>query len=287
MVTQPGNPAADSGQPPRQRQVYRAYLALQSIAATHFSGSLAGRLVLSVDFALHGAEAALATTIAGGAFLGIEPDSAKLKVALRNGSCDFMVNTLDEALRVLKNELRKGTPLSAGLVGYPAEILPAMVKRGVQPNLIADSLTLDPAEAAIESSPQKQDPPTDAGQAPWHPAMAILFERGAHRLGTGGNESLPNAEVVWTAANPQDLRRMDKIALDWLPVPDTVRRRWLEQAPGYFYRQAPLERVLGLAQGEWESLWVAFEKASASAAFQSPVMVQLRLADGSEQIIPL
>ena len=52
---------------------------------------------------------ALAPTIAGGAFLGIDSSSKHLKAAVRNGSCDFMVNTLDESLRVLKNELRKQT----------------------------------------------------------------------------------------------------------------------------------------------------------------------------------
>ena len=58
---------------------------------------------------------------------------------MRNGSCDFMVNTLDESLRVLKNELRKKKALSVGLLGEASAILPAMVERGVQPDLVADT----------------------------------------------------------------------------------------------------------------------------------------------------
>src|SRR6185312_127712 len=148
---------------PRQAAVYRKYLQLQFVAERRFSCSLAGRLVLSVGFGVEGAELALATAIAGGTFLGIESDPQRLKAAVRNGSCDFMVTTLDEALRVLKNEIRKGTPLSTGLLGSAAEILPAIVERGVQPDLIAAHASREnPAESvALE------------------PAINQLVERGA------------------------------------------------------------------------------------------------------------
>ncbi len=63
--------------------------------------------------------------IAGGTFLGIDRSTEHLKAAVRNGSCDFMVNTLDESLRVLKNEVRKKKALSVGLLGEATEILPA------------------------------------------------------------------------------------------------------------------------------------------------------------------
>ena len=208
---------------PRQSAVHRRYLELASIAASRFSGTLAGRLLLSSSFGIRGAELALATTIAGGVFLGIEPDSERLKTAVRNGSCDFMVNTLDEALRVLKNELRKRTPLSTGLLGDAADILPAMVVRGVQPDLVA--------------------PAPDTG---YRSSLDTLSERGAHILPPPNTETPAPEEVSWTAATPHDRRQLDRLALDLLPPEDTVRRRWLEQAPGIFHRQRPPERVLDL-----------------------------------------
>jgi|GEM_PF-660372 len=212
----------------RQSAVYRQYLELQSIAAERFSGALAGRLLLcAAGFDLRGAELALATTLAGGAFLGIDPDPERLKTAVRNGSCDFMVNTLDEALRVLKNELRKHAPLSTGLLGDPADILPAMVARGVQPDLIA--------------------PAPDEG---YRRSLDTLSERGAHILTPPNTETPAPEEVSWSAATPRDMRHLDRIALDLLPPEDTVRRRWLEQAPGIFHRQKPLERILDLHPAE-------------------------------------
>jgi urocanate hydratase len=238
---------------PQQAVVYRTYLKLQSKAAERFSGTLAGKLVLGIGFGQHGAETALATAIAGGAFLGIERDPQILKGAVRNGSCDFMVNTLDESLRVLKNELRKRKPLSVGLVGDAAEILQAMIERGVQPDLIA-------------------------GTSPWEAHRAALtsfLERGAEMLTHGGScEGAAEDEVVWTAANLQDLRRMDKIALELIPAEDRVRRRWLEQAAGNFYRQVPLERVVGLRAEELEHFLDGLKNSGLTSAFQFPAMVR-------------
>lgn len=245
---------------PRQAVVYRTYLELQSIAAQRFSGALAGRLVLSIGFDHSGAELALATTIAGGVFLGIEPDTQTLKTAVRNGSCDFMVNTLDEALRVLKNELRKRTPLSAGLLGNPEDILPEMIDRGVQPDLIADT-------------------------AP-HAAVHTLVERGAQIL-TPADTNPTSEEVIWTAANPEDLRRMDRIALDSIPAEDQVRRRWLEQAPGNFHRQIPLERVVVLRPEEMVRLLELAGNAHASSPFQAPVAVRWKDSAGVEKTTAL
>jgi urocanate hydratase len=273
-------PEEKSDPAPRQLAVYRKYLRFQSIAGKQFSGSLTGRMILCVGFGSQGAELALATTIAGGAFLGIESDSQRLKAAIRNGSCDFMVNTLDEALRVLKNELRKRTPLSAGLLGEASDILPAMVERGVQPDLIADNSAMEPGAVAKKPTSQSRD----AG----HSALQQIIERGAELLenAEAADDSVAD-EVVWTAANPRDMRRMDQIALEIIPPEDRVRRRWVEQAVGYFYRQIPLERIIGLHPEERTRLLAALKGANSSSAFQSPANVLWQSPGGTQQIVTL
>ena len=49
-----------------------------------------------------------------------------------------MVTTLDEALRILKNAVRKGDNDSVGLVGNCADLIPEMAKRGVLPDIVTD-----------------------------------------------------------------------------------------------------------------------------------------------------
>ena len=59
---------------------------------------------------------AAAVSIAGGTTLAIDSDAAAMKSAMRAGYLDFVVNSLDEALRTLKNEIRQKRPLSVGLI---------------------------------------------------------------------------------------------------------------------------------------------------------------------------
>ena len=56
----------------------------------------------------------LAATMTGAAFLGIDVDPERIKKRLKTGYCDFMVTTLDEALRILKNAVRKKENFQSG-----------------------------------------------------------------------------------------------------------------------------------------------------------------------------
>ena len=73
----------------------------------HFAGDLAGRLIVSGGMGGMGGAQPLAATMTGAAFLGIDVDAERIKKRLKTGYCDFMVTTLDEALRILKNAVRK------------------------------------------------------------------------------------------------------------------------------------------------------------------------------------
>src|SRR2546421_6844896 len=80
----------------------------------------------------------LAATMTGAAFLGIDVDPERIKKRLKTGYCDFLVTTLDEALRILKNAIRKKENVSVGLVGNCADIIPELANRGVVPDILTD-----------------------------------------------------------------------------------------------------------------------------------------------------
>jgi urocanate hydratase len=65
-------------------------------------------------------------------------DPERIKKRLKTGYCDFMVNSLDEALRILKNAVRKKEAISVGLVGNCADVIPEMAERGVLPDILTD-----------------------------------------------------------------------------------------------------------------------------------------------------
>src|SRR6201982_2019498 len=104
----------------------------------HFSGDLAGKLIVSGGMGGMGGAQPMAATMAGAAFLGIDVDPERIKKRIKTGYCDFMVNTVDEALRILKNAVRKKENVSVGLVGNCADIIPELAERGVVPDILTD-----------------------------------------------------------------------------------------------------------------------------------------------------
>jgi urocanate hydratase len=119
-------------------------------AEKHKLGSLEGKLVVSGGMGGMSGAQPLAATMTGAAYLGIEVDPERIKKRLKTGYCDFMVNTLDEALRILKNAIRKKEAVSVGLVGNCADVIPELAERGVVPDLLTDQTSAhDPLNGYI------------------------------------------------------------------------------------------------------------------------------------------
>lgn len=115
-----------------------AYEGLAAAARKHFGGTLAGRLVLAGGMGATGGALPLAATLNGAAFLGVEADPEQIKRRVKSGYCEVMVNDLDEALRILKNSVRKHEAASVGLIGNCADVIPELARRGIVPDLLLD-----------------------------------------------------------------------------------------------------------------------------------------------------
>ncbi|MFQ5816633.1 MAG: urocanate hydratase [Terriglobia bacterium] len=116
----------------------------------HFRGELRGKLLVSGGLGGMGGAQPLAATMNGACFLGIEVDPERIKRRVRSGYCDVMVNDLDEALRILKEPLRKKEAVSVALVGNCAEVIPALARRGILPDLLTDQTSAhDPLNGYI------------------------------------------------------------------------------------------------------------------------------------------
>jgi urocanate hydratase len=118
--------------------VQGTYETFNAAGDKHFGGDLSGRLIVSGGMGGMGGAQPLAATMTGAAFLGIDVDPERIKKRLKTGYCDFLVTTLDEALRILKNAIRKKENVSVGLVGNCADIIPELAERGVVPDILTD-----------------------------------------------------------------------------------------------------------------------------------------------------
>jgi urocanate hydratase len=128
------------------------YETFAAAAQKHFASDLAGKLVVTGGMGGMGGAQPLAATLNGAAFLGIEVDSERIKRRIRQGYCDICVNSLDEAIRILKNAVRQKHAVSVGLVGNCADVIPELARRGIVPDLLTDQTSAhDPLNGYIPS----------------------------------------------------------------------------------------------------------------------------------------
>ena len=114
------------------------YETFGAVARRHYGGSLAGRFVLTAGLGGMGGAQPLAATMQGAAVLGIEVDETRIDKRLATGYCDRKTADVDEALHWVSEARDAGRPLSVGLVGNAAEVLPELVRRDVTPDVLTD-----------------------------------------------------------------------------------------------------------------------------------------------------
>jgi urocanate hydratase len=114
------------------------YETFAEAARQHFGGSLEGRLVLTAGLGGMGGAQPLAATMNGGVLLAVEVDRQRIERRLETRYLDGMSESLDEALARARAALSERRPLSIGLLGNAADVLPELVRRGVAADLVTD-----------------------------------------------------------------------------------------------------------------------------------------------------
>jgi urocanate hydratase len=127
-------------------------------ARQHFGGSLAGKLIVSGGMGGMSGAQPLAAVMAGACFIGIEVDPERIEKRVRTGYCDFKADSLDEALRIVKDAASKKEAVSVGLVGNCGEIIPELARRGVVPDILTDQTSAhDPLNGYVPSGLPLED----------------------------------------------------------------------------------------------------------------------------------
>lgn len=126
------------------------YETFGAVARTHFDGDLSGRIVLTGGLGGMGGAQPLAATMNGAACLVVEVDAARIQRRLETRYLDVMTASLDDAWSRIVAAREKGEAISVGLVGNCAEVLPEIVRRGWQPDVVTDQTSAhDPLDGYI------------------------------------------------------------------------------------------------------------------------------------------
>ena len=156
----------------------------------------------------------VASNVAGAASLVVAEAEVEDKTALRDGIVDFLVTSLDEALRILKNEVRKRLPVSVAVRTSATKMIAEMLERGVHPDLLS---------AGCGQSIECKDFVS-------HGSFVI---HGDEQIATAA----PKTVVAWRGTPPA-LSRLNSVVLETLPETAIAEKRWLRFAPRYLGRLA-------------------------------------------------
>ena len=131
--------------------------------------SLAGKLTLTAGLGGMGGAQPLAVSMAGGVSINIEIDPRRIQRRLETKYLDKSTDSLDKALEWAQDAMNAQMPLSIGLLGNAADLVPEFANQGIIPDLVTDqtsahdelvgylpnNFTFDEANALRESDSKK------------------------------------------------------------------------------------------------------------------------------------
>jgi hypothetical protein len=236
---------------------------------------LGGKLLYAGALDESGRAFTVAANIAGAATLAASDDPAAARQAMRDGVVDFLVNSLDEALRVLKNQVRKRETVAVCVSLAPGAVEDEMRARGVVPDL-SFSREFHGALARFDEP---------------HTRLAHAY----HESHQGSPRELEREEdektwLTWRAASSPALwlPKLDALALDCLAPQETVARRWLERAPRCLGRLTENIRTLRVPAPTVNEILGRFRAAVASG--EIPIAVEINIGpwtdSSSQSLVP-
>jgi urocanate hydratase len=177
------------------------YETFAEAARQHFAGSLAGRLVVTGGLGGMGGAQPLAATMNGAAFLGVDVDESRIRRRVETGYCDRLSHDLDEALKLVLEARARREALSVGLVGNIAEVLPELVRRSIEVDVVTDQtaahdlrvgyiplgLSLEQAAVLREADPKGYESLVLDSMVKQVEAMLALQKAGAVTFDYGNN----------------------------------------------------------------------------------------------------
>lgn len=211
------------------RQTYKTYVSLMQFSAwpgglIAADANLGAKLFYADDLDDASRPMIAAANIAGAATLAASPHLPALRQAQRDGLVDFQVNSLDEALRILKNEIRRGQPVAVAVSRAPDAVQTEMIERGVLPDILRPT-----------------DPSSSSGTK-----LSAFLAQGALRFAP--QPFLPDSRLWIWPIPPEFAQRpvaFEDLLSEHLAPKDDLNRRWLHLSPRYLGVAARRLRSLG------------------------------------------
>jgi len=167
----------------------------------HYGGNLKGKWILTAGLGGMGGAQPLAAVMAGACCLAIECDETRADFRLRTRYVDEKTSDLDEALAMISRWTEAGEAKSVALIGNAAEIVPELLRRGVNPDILTDQTSAhDPLHGYLpigwkvgewrarqESDPKAVEKAARASMKVHVEAMVAYHHKGVPTVDYGNN----------------------------------------------------------------------------------------------------
>lgn len=147
-----------------QGVIQGTYEIFSRIAEKHFDGDLTGRFILTAGLGGMGGAQPLAGTMCNAAILTVEVNQKSLDKRLKIGFLQHQAPDLDTALAMISAAQQQRLAISVGLLGNAAEVYPAILARGIIPDIVTDQTAAHdlvygyvPAGYTLEQVKQQRD----------------------------------------------------------------------------------------------------------------------------------
>ena len=181
--------------------VQGTYETFAELANQNYNGSLKGTISLTAGLGGMGGAQPLAVTMNEGVVICVEVDETRIDKRLETRYLDTKTHSLDEAIQLAEEARDKGEPLSIGLLGNAAEILPEILNRDVKIDVVTDQtsahdplngylpegFTLEEGAALRESDPKEYVKRASESMAKHVQAMLDFKEKGSTVFDYGNN----------------------------------------------------------------------------------------------------
>jgi len=288
------------------------YETFAAVAAKKFGGSLEGTITLTAGLGGMGGAQPLAVTMNGGVAIVIDVDPSRVSRRIEQRYLDVQADSLDQALTLAYDarDLRK--PLSIGLLGNAATLVPELLAMGAEIDIVTDQtsahdpLAYLPVGVAFEDWADARRDPGFAQRA--RESMALHVEgmvgfqkRGAEVFDYGNNirtEALTagfadafafpgfvpayirplfaegKGPFRWAALSGEasDIMKTDKAVLELFPENESLAR-WIRLAEERVQFQGLPARICWLGYGERDVAGLRFNDMVASGELAAPIVI--------------
>lgn len=283
-----------------------------AVAERRFGGTLAGTITLTAGLGGMGGAQPLAVTMNDGVAICIDVDRSRIQRRLDHGYLDVSAATLDEALHLAYQARDARKPLSIGVLGNAAAVVPELLQRGAEIDIVTDQtsahdpLSYLPLGVDFDDWAEAKKDPGFAQRSresmAVHVEAMVGFQRAGAEVFDYGNNIRTEAKAAgfadafafpgfvpayirplfaegkgpfrWAALSGEssDIAKTDAAVLDLFPENRSLQR-WIPLAQKRVHFQGLPARICWLGYGERDAAGLRFNEMVASGELAAPLAI--------------